>query len=79
MIAVVVAIDDLLMSVAASIVAALAVTIVVSVAIWGVTKYVDFHQEGRETAAMAALGIGAVGLVLTVGIVVTGIALMVAG
>ncbi len=79
MFGVLVSIDDLLMSVAASVVAAIAVTIVVSLAIWGTTKYVDYHGEGRETAAAMALGVGGLGLVLTVAIVITGIALMVAG
>jgi len=79
MLAVLVAVDDLLMSVAASVVAAVAVTVVVSLAIWGTTKYVDFHQEGRQGAAVAALGVGGLGLVLTVAIIATGIVMMVAG
>lgn len=79
MLSVVVAIDDLLMSVVASIVAALAVTIALSLAIWGATKYVDFHGEGRETAAAMALGVGGLGLLLTAVIVVAGLALMIAG
>lgn len=79
MLSVIVAIDDLLLSIAASVVAALTVAIVLSAAIWGVTKYVDYHQEGRGVAAMAALGVGGTGLVLTVAVVAGGIALMIAG
>lgn len=79
MFAIIVSLDDLLMSIAASVVAGIAVAVVVSVAIWGTTKYVDFHDEGRQVAAVGALTAGVFGLVLTVAIVVTGIGLMVAG
>lgn len=77
MLAVIVSTDDLLMSIAASIVAGIAVTVVVSVAIWGAARYVDFHDEGRQGSALAALFIGILGLILTVVIVVVGIGLMV--
>lgn len=79
MLSIIVAIDDLLWSIAASVVAGIAVTIVVSAAIWGTTRYVDYHDEGREGAALAALVTGILGLILTVAIVITGIGLMVAG
>ncbi len=79
MLAILVSADDLLMSVAASVVAGIAVAVVVSVAIWGAVKYVDFHDEGRQTAAIGALLTSIVGLLLTAAIIVTGIGLMVAG
>lgn len=79
MFAVIVAIDDLLMSIVASVVAGLAVAVVVSVAIWGTTRYVDYHDEGRQGVAVAALVIGILGLVLTAAIIIAGIGLMVAG
>lgn len=79
MLAIIVALDDLLMSMAASVVAGIAVTVVVSVAIWGTTKYVDAHEEGRRAAAAGALVAGILGLALTMAIVITGIGLMVAG
>jgi len=79
MLAMIVAIDDLLMSMAASVVAGIAVTVVVSVAIRGAARYVDYQEEGRTVPALASLLLAVLGLVLTVAIVVTGIALMVAG
>ncbi|MCO5316071.1 MAG: hypothetical protein M9938_07910 [Solirubrobacterales bacterium] len=79
MLGVVVAIDELLMSVVASAVAGVAVTVVVSVAIWGVARYVDYHDDGRQGAAIAALLTGILGLILTAAIIISGIALMVAG
>lgn len=79
MVSIIVALDELLMSVAASVIAGIAVTVVVSAAIWGTTRYVDYHEEGRQTAALAALITGILGLILTVAIIVTGIGLMVAG
>lgn len=79
MLSIVVALDDLLMSVVASAVAAIAVTIVVSIGIWGATKYVDYHQEGRMAAAWSSLFVGGLGLLLTVAIIIAGIGLMVAG
>lgn len=79
MFAIIVALDDLLMSIAASVIAGIAVTVVVSIAIWGMARYVDFHDADRQVAAMAALVTGIAGFVLTLAIVVTGIGLMVAG
>lgn len=79
MVSIIVALDELLMSVAASVIAGIAVTVVVSAAIWGTTRYVDYHEEGRQTAALAALITGILGLILTAAIIVTGIGLMVAG
>lgn len=79
MLSVIVAINDLLLSIAASVVAGIAVTVVVSAAIWGTTRYVDYQDDGRQGPAVAALLTGILGLVLTVAIVVIGIGLMVRG
>lgn len=79
MIAIIVDLDELLFSVAAAIVAGIAVTVVVSMAIWGTTRYVDYHDEGRGRAAIGALAVGIVALLLTAVIVLGGILLMVKG
>ena len=55
---------DLLRTIGASFIAALAVAFVASVGIWGGTKYEDYNQVGRIGVA-------------TVGIIVLGIFLMV--
>ena len=69
---------DLLETVVSAFVAALAVALVSSLGIWGITKYADYSQEGRGISALLALGVGVFGLLATVGIIVLGIALMVA-
>ncbi len=71
--------NQLLQAIVASIIAAITVTIVVCLAIWGAAKYVDLSQEGRTVAAGFALAVGVFGLVATIAIIVLGIALMVAG
>ena len=45
-------------SVAAGAVAAIALTIVVSLGIRGTAKYVDYSQDGRMTAAYLSLAVG---------------------
>lgn len=66
-------------SVAAGAIAAIALTIVVSLGIRGTAKYVDFSQEGRMGAAYMSLAVGGLAVLLTVGMIVLGIYLMVAG
>jgi len=66
-------------SVLAGAVAAILLTIVVSLGIRGMAKYVDYGQEGRLTAAYASLAVGGISVVLTVLLIGTGIYLMVAG
>jgi len=66
-------------SVVAGAVAAITLTIVVSLGIRGMAKYVDYGQEGRITAAYAALAIGGLSVLATVVLIVLGIYLMVAG
>lgn len=68
---------ELLETVAASFVAAMAVTVSASIGIWGGARYEDLNQEGRSVAALMALGVGVLGLALTLGIIVLGIYLMV--
>lgn len=66
-------------SVAAGAIAAIALTIVVSLGIRGTAKYVDYGQEGRMTAAYLSLAVGGLAVLLTVAMIITGIYLMVAG
>ena len=66
-------------SVAAGAIAAIALTIVVSLGIRGTAKYVDYHQEGRMTAAYMSLAVGGLAVLLTAAMIILGIYLMVAG
>ena len=66
-------------SVLAGAVAAIAITIVVSLGIRGTARYVDHNLEGRTAAAVLSLAVGGISVVLTLGLIVFGIYLMVAG
>lgn len=66
-------------SVAAGAIAAIALTIVVSLGIRGTAKYVDYSLEGRMGVAYLSLAVGGLSVVLTAVMIVTGIYLMVAG
>ena len=79
MLAVVVETGDLISTVLASFVAGLSVALVSSIGIWGGAKYVDLHQEGRNVAAVLALGVGVLGLLATLAIIVIGLVLMISG
>ncbi|MGA7396327.1 MAG: hypothetical protein WBW62_02660 [Solirubrobacterales bacterium] len=71
--------SELLQSVVAGAVAAILLTIVVSLGIRGTAKYVDYNLEGRTAAAIGSLAVGAISLALTVTIIVFGLVIMVAG
>lgn len=66
-------------SVLAGSVSAIAITIVVSLGIRGTAKYVDYNLEGRTMAAIGSLAVGGISVLLTIGMIVLGIYLMVAG
>lgn len=72
-------VEELLASVAASIVAALVLAITVSLGIWGTTRYVDLNLEGRGAAAYGALAIGGAGILATVALIAFGLFLLVSG
>jgi len=61
--------QQLIESVVASIVAALTVTVVICLAIWGAVKYGDFSQNGRGAAAIGAISVSIFGLAATAGII----------
>jgi len=63
-------------TVAASVVAGVGVTVVFSVAIWGVARFADLSRAERPLAAAGALGLGALALAATVASVVLGIIVM---
>ena len=70
--------SELIQSVIAGAVAAIILTIVVSLGIRGTAKYVDYSQDNRMGLAYASLAVGGVSLVLTMALIVLGIYLMVA-
>ena len=67
---------ELLETVIASIVAGVGVTVIFSVAIWGVARFVDLSRGERPLAAGAAAAVAALALACTAAAVVIGIIAM---
>jgi cation transporter-like permease len=67
---------ELLETVVASAVAGVGVTVIFSVAIWGVARFVDLGRGERPVAAAAAATVAALALVCTAAAVVIGIIAM---
>jgi hypothetical protein len=67
---------ELLQTVVASIVAGVGVTVIFSVAIWGVARFVDLSRGERPLAAGAAAAVAALALACTAAVVVVGILAM---
>ncbi len=76
MIAVVVETKELLETVVASLVAGVGMTVVFSVAIWGVARFADLSRNERRLAAGAAATLAGLALAVTVAGVVFGIIVM---
>ncbi|HWO82194.1 MAG TPA: hypothetical protein VNM38_00190 [Solirubrobacterales bacterium] len=76
MIATIVHTDELLQTVAASVVAGIGVTFLFSLGIWGAGQFAELSRGERPVAATAAALVGAVALLCVVGAVVTGIVVM---
>lgn len=76
MIATIVEGKELLETVIASVVAGVGITVVFSVAIWGVARFADLNREERPLAAGAAAATAALALAATAGAVVLGIVVM---
>lgn len=74
--AVVVETKELLETVAASLVAGVGITVVFSVAIWGVARFADLSRNERPLAAGAAAALAGLAVLVTVAAVVFGIAVM---
>ncbi|HEU5142349.1 MAG TPA: hypothetical protein VFU04_04245 [Solirubrobacterales bacterium] len=79
MLATVVHTDELLQTVAASVVAGVGITVVFSIAIWGAARFVDLSSNERPVAAGAAAVVGVLALVATLAAVVVGIVVMTSG
>jgi hypothetical protein len=76
MIATIVRTDELLQTVAASVIAGIGVTFLFSLGIWGAGQFTELSRSERPVAATAAALVGAVALLCVAGAVVTGIVVM---
>lgn len=76
MLATVVHTDELLQTIAASVVAGVGITVIFSIAIWGAARFVELSGSERPVAAAGAAAVGILGLVLTLAIVATGLIVM---
>ncbi|HEX2097079.1 MAG TPA: hypothetical protein VHF50_06910 [Solirubrobacterales bacterium] len=76
MLATIVHTDELLQTIAASIVAGVGITVIFSVAIWGAARFVDFSSNERPVAAAGAAAVGILGLLLTLAVVAVGLLVM---
>ena len=76
MIATIVHTDELLQTIAASLIAGIGVTFLFSLGIWGAGRFAELSRGERPVAATAAALVGAVALLCVAGAVVTGIVVM---
>jgi cation transporter-like permease len=74
--AVVVETKELLQTVVASLVAGVGITVVFSVAIWGVARFADLSRNERPLAAGAAAALAGLAVLATVAAVAFGIVVM---
>jgi cation transporter-like permease len=74
--AVLVETKELLETVVASLVAGVGITVVFSVAIWGVARFADLSRNERPIAAGAAAALAALAVLVTIVAVVFGIVIM---
>ncbi len=74
--AVVVETKELLQTVVASVIAGVGVTVVFSIAIWGVARFADFSRNERPLAAGAAATLAGLALAVTLASVAFGIVVM---
>ncbi len=77
--AVVVQTQELLETVIASTIAGIGVTVIFSVAIWGVARFADLSRNERPLAAGAAAAVAALALAVTLASVALGIWIMTSG
>ena len=76
MIATIVHTDELLQTIAASVIAGIGVTFLFSVGIWGAGQFTELSRGERPMAATAAAVVGAAALLGVAGAVITGIVVM---
>jgi cation transporter-like permease len=74
--AVMVETKELLETVVASVVAGVGITVVFSVAIWGVARFADLSRSERPLAAGAAAALAGLAVLATLAAVVFGIVIM---
>ncbi len=74
--AVVVETKELLQTVVASLVAGVGITVVFSVAIWGVARFADLSRNERPLAAGGAVVVAGLAVLVTLAAVVFGIVVM---
>lgn len=67
---------ELMQTVVASFVAGVGITVVFSLAIWGVARFADLSREERRLAAGAAATLAGLAAIVTVAAVVFGIVIM---
>ncbi|HKH65422.1 MAG TPA: hypothetical protein VKA35_08165 [Solirubrobacterales bacterium] len=76
MIAEIVHTDELLQTIAASVVAGVGVTFAFSVGIWGAGQFIELSRNERPVAATAALALGGLALACVAAAIVIGIVVM---
>jgi hypothetical protein len=76
MIATIVHTDELLQTIAASVIAGIGVTFLFSLGIWGAGQFTELSRSERPVAATAAALVGAVALLCVAAAVATGIIVM---
>jgi hypothetical protein len=76
MIATIVHTDELLQTIAASVVAGIGVTFAFSVGIWGAGQFIELSRNERPVAATAALAMGGLALACVAASIVIGIIVM---
>jgi hypothetical protein len=76
MIATIVHTDELLQTIAASVIAGLGVTFLFSVGIWGAGQFTELSRSERPVAATAVAVVGAAAMLAVAGAVITGIIVM---
>jgi predicted permease len=76
MIATIVHTDELLQTIAASVIAGIGVTFLFSLGIWGAGQFAELSRSERPVAATAAAVVGAVALLCVAAAVATGIVVM---
>jgi hypothetical protein len=76
MIATIVHTDELLQTIAASVVAGIGVTFAFSVGIWGAGQFIELSRNERPVAATAALAMGGLALAAVAAAIVIGIVVM---
>lgn len=67
---------ELWQTVVASLVAGVGITVVFSIAIWGVARFADLNRDDRHLAAIGAVVVAGLALAATAAAVVVGIVVM---